>query len=113
MLEANSIPDIEMFVFFKWAVGIGIVSAIGTFASLLVKKWWYGTEKHSRRAEDNQDTRGLLERFFTLKEATNVALVEVKAQLEKILRELQTQSKAFSDAAEIWKCNYESHGRQK
>lgn len=104
------IPDIELFMVFKWALVLMFVSALTTFASLVVKRYWYGNAKHNRRADDDSNTRGVLERFFELKEASNKVLVELKNEMGNMSAALKANSEMLQRAVDNWECKYPEHG---
>lgn len=106
----SHVPDVEMFIVFKWMVVLMISAAVAKFASLMVTKWWYGSDKHDRR-EDTDETRGWIQRFLDQQKESTEATVMLHQEMHAILDALQSNGKAIRDFTEEARCKYEGHRR--
>lgn len=105
------LPEVEFFIVMKWMIVIMVGASLATLAGLIVKRWWYGNPKFNRRGEDNDATRGWLDRYIALQKETNSVNVTVINKLDEVVNALKDNGTAIKEAGEAFKCNYEHRGR--
>lgn len=104
------IPDVEIFVALKWILILMLTSGLMTFAGLIVKRWWYGSEKHNRR-EDEMESRGWIERFLKLQESHTQNTLDLRDEMHGVRDELKSNGDAIRDLSRSWECKYPEHRR--
>lgn len=104
-------PELEFWTVFKWIAILMIVAGLMKLAGLFVMQWWYGKEKHSRRADD-PNTRGWLDRFLELQQVHTSEIIKLREETAGVRHELSRNGDAIRDLAESWKCNYQGWSKR-
>lgn len=106
------VPDVELFMVFKWLIVLLIGAAVAQLASLMVKKWWYGAEKHDRRG-DSEQSRGWITRFLDQQKEYTSSNILLGQKIDAVLIALHNNGKIIEDFTEETRCRYEGkgHGR--
>jgi hypothetical protein len=100
------VPDVELFVVIKWMFVVAFGAGLAQLASLWVKRKWYGSEKHTRR-NDEEDSRGWIERFLSVQKQSVDATVLLANKMQLILDSLNNNGKAIQEFTKAAECKYE------